>query len=239
MIANFKTASGTIVPAISAEQMRQVDRIAVKETGPNLFQMMENAGRNMAIHIMVMKACDQHSTIVVLAGTGGNGGSGICAARHLANHGFAVFLALTHPDRLGDVALIQQNMYQFSGGQEWPLHELLLPDSIVDVIIGQALDSKPRDRALEFIEWANEQHCPIVSLDIPSGVHATTGDTPGKTIEPAQTITLALPKTGLLPERTGELFLADIGIPQSVYKSIGLHMEQPFSGSYIVPIRPA
>ena len=106
MIANFKTASGTIVPAISAEQMHQVDRIVVEETGPNLYQMTENAGRNMAMHIMEMKACDQHSTIVVLAGTGGNGGGGICAARHLANHGFVVFLALTHTDRLGDVPLI-------------------------------------------------------------------------------------------------------------------------------------
>jgi len=67
-------------------KMREVDRVAMDETGPNLFQMMENAGRNLA-ELAFEKIGEgwRNAKIVVLAGTGGNGGGGICAARHLAN----------------------------------------------------------------------------------------------------------------------------------------------------------
>lgn len=59
-------------------------------------------------------------------------------------------------------------------------------------------------------------------------VHVTTGSAHGESIEPRWTMTLALPKTGLLPERSGELFLADIGIPEETYRRIGLHFTSPF-----------
>jgi len=76
------TASGMEVPAVTAEQMREVDRIAMQETGPNLFQMMENAGRNLAALSMELLGNGwQQASYLVLAGSGGNGGGGICAGR--------------------------------------------------------------------------------------------------------------------------------------------------------------
>ena len=82
----FSTPSGVEVPAVTTDQMREIDRIAMEETGPNLFQMMENAGRNLAeMAIECLGANWRQAKIVVLAGTGGNGGGGITAARHLAN----------------------------------------------------------------------------------------------------------------------------------------------------------
>ena len=92
--------TGVIVPAITTNQMREVDRVAIEELGPNLYQMMENAGRNLALMVMDVLGSDWSSTpITVLAGTGGNGGGGICAARHLANRGADVALVVSEPTR--------------------------------------------------------------------------------------------------------------------------------------------
>ena len=78
--------------------------------------MMENAGRNLAeLAMEVLGAGWREPTIAVLAGTGGNGGGGICAARHLANRGIGVVLCLTDPERLGTVpgfVTLRQNQAQ-------------------------------------------------------------------------------------------------------------------------------
>ena len=93
-VHSFRTATGVTVPAITTEQMREVDRVAIEEVGPNLFQMMETAGRNLALSAIELLGSDWPRTpIVVLAGTGGNGGGGIAAARHLANRGADVAVA--------------------------------------------------------------------------------------------------------------------------------------------------
>lgn len=104
----FFTETGIEVPAVTADQMREIDRIAMEETGPNLFQMMENAGRNLAsLALELLENRWQQSKILVLAGTGGNGGGGICAARHLANRNVDVTLCLTNPERLGQIPQFQ------------------------------------------------------------------------------------------------------------------------------------
>src|SRR6516225_11038317 len=91
----FVTERGIVVPAVDSAQMREVDRIAVEETGPNLYQMMENAGRNLALlAIQLLDEGWERAKVLVLAGSGGNGGGGICAARHLANHNVNVAVCL-------------------------------------------------------------------------------------------------------------------------------------------------
>ena len=91
MINRFLTEAGIEVPAVSASQMHEVDRIAVQETGPTLFQMMENAGRTIAqFSLEVLKWQGQSARVLVLVGSGGNGGGGLCAARHLANRSLNV-----------------------------------------------------------------------------------------------------------------------------------------------------
>src|SRR5260370_12249145 len=80
----FITDKGVAVPTVTAAQMREVDRIAVEETGPNLFQMMENAGRNLAE--LAIELAGVRARVLVLAGPRRNGGGGICAARPLPPH---------------------------------------------------------------------------------------------------------------------------------------------------------
>ncbi|RMG68019.1 MAG: NAD(P)H-hydrate epimerase [Calditrichaeota bacterium] len=239
MIQHFLTDTGIVVPAISAEQMREVDRIAMEETGPNLFQMMENAGRNLALTAMERMGEDwQEARYVVLAGSGGNGGGGICAARHLANRGLEVLLCLTRPEGLSEVTAFQRHIYHNTGGREISVNELpgVRPSIILDAIIGYSLAGAPQGPALAMIRWASAQSVPKIALDVPSGLDATSGRTPGDYLHADVTLTLALPKTGLLPEKTGKLLLADIGIPPGVYKRLGLDYRPPFGPRFRVPL---
>ncbi len=235
----FFTDTGVEVPAVTAEQMREVDRIAGEETGPNLFQMMENAGRNLALLAMAVlgeKWAD--SRIVVLAGSGGNGGGGICAARHLANHGIDVRLCLAEPESLQDIQAFQRHIFRSTPGREIDAASLRAEpvDLILDGLIGYGLRSAPRSPVAELIRWATGTGAPVLALDVPSGLDSTTGHRPGDSIQPRWTMTLALPKTGLLPEHTGRLFLADIGIPLQTYRHLGLSYVNPFAKGFWVPL---
>jgi len=235
----FFTDSGVEVPAVTAEQMREVDRIAGEETGPNLFQMMENAGRNLALlAIAVLGEQWTASRIVVLAGSGGNGGGGICAARHLANRGIDVRLCLAEPDHLEEVPAFQRKVFRSTSGREVAAASLSAEpvDLILDALIGYGIRSATKRPVAELIRWSNGTGVPILALDVPSGLDATTGHRPGDCIQPHWTMTLALPKTGLLPERTGQLFLADIGIPEQTYRRLGLSYVNPFAKGFWVQL---
>src|SRR5262249_25880996 len=114
----FHTEDGTSVPAVTADQMREIDRIAIEETGPNLFQMMENAGRSLAtLSIDLLGSGWRRARIVVLAGSGGNGGGGICAGRHLANRAANVTLILADAATLGEVPRWQKRIYENAGAR--------------------------------------------------------------------------------------------------------------------------
>lgn len=233
----FSTPSGVEVPAVTTDQMREIDRIAMEETGPNLFQMMENAGRNLAeMAIECLGANWRQARIVVLAGSGGNGGGGIVSARHLANHGAHVGLCLARPDKLGEVPAWQRKVFQSTSGAEVAPRDLD-KDSvhiILDALVGYGLESQPSGVVGDLIAWANSTGAPILSLDVPSGMNSTTGETPGLSIQAVWTMTLALPKTGLVTGKVGQLTLADIGIPSGTYRQLGLPYVCPFRGRYRV-----
>ncbi|MBI1956758.1 MAG: NAD(P)H-hydrate epimerase [Acidobacteria bacterium] len=239
-IARFVAETGIEVPAVTASEMREVDAIAMQETGPNLYQMMENAGRNLAMLAIELLGSEwERATIAVLAGGGGNGGGGICAARHLANRGMNVKLCLAEPGQLADVAAFQRKIFHATSGEE--INAANLPgrvDLILDALIGYGLKSAPCGPVAGLIRWANRTGAPVLSLDVPSGLDATTGIAPGECIRARWTLTLALPKTGLLPEKTGEMFLADIGIPEGTYRKLGLNYISPFSNRSWVRLVP-
>jgi len=104
---------------------------------------------------------------------------------------------------------------------------------VVDALIGYGLRGAPRGRAAELIDLCNLRAARVLSLDVPSGLNATTGETLGTAIRPERTLTLALPKIGL-QRVPGELYLADIGIPPEVFQRLGLSFEPPFGGRYWV-----
>jgi len=200
--------------------MREIDRVMIEDLHIDLLQMMENAGRNLA-ELAIREFSP--SSVVVLAGPGGNGGGGLVAARHLFNRGVRVQVVLSHPeDRLAPVPTHQLDILR---RMDVPImDEPSSADLIVDALIGYSLRGDPRARTAEFIEWANRQRAPVVALDTPSGLNVTSGKAGTPSIRAAATLTLALPKVGLLkaPEYVGRLYLADISVPALVYQHLGI-----------------
>lgn len=227
----FRTQDGATVPAVTAEQMREVDRIAVEEFGLGILQMMENAGRNLAQNAMDMLN-GAREEVTVLAGSGGNGGGGLCCARHLHNRGFQVWVVLSNEaTELSGAAGNQLHILRATGLE--PVEPARAEDVIrrsklvVDALIGYSLRGAPRGRVAELIDPGNQHAARVLSLDLPSGLNATTGEAPGTLMHPERTLTLALPKIGL-HDVSGELYLADIGNPPEVYEQLGISFEPPF-----------
>ncbi|NND02976.1 MAG: NAD(P)H-hydrate epimerase, partial [Acidimicrobiia bacterium] len=234
----FSDDRGRHVPAVDASEMKEVDRVAISDTGPNLFQMMENAGRNLAelvIETFPSDWAERH--IVVLAGTGGNGGGGVTAGRHLTNHGGRVTVVVTDEARMGNVAKQQLAIYRAAGGAV-ALKPPSEPGLVIDAVIGYSLSGAPRGRALELIAYTYAHATPVLSLDVPSGLNATTEETPGSVVQANATMTLALPKIGLCSSLAGDIVLADIGIPALTYRKIGRPAAAAvFDGRYRVPLQ--
>ena len=232
----FVTSSGTRVPAVTAETMREVDRIAVEDVGLELLQMMENAGRTLAHRV----AATGEEPVVVVAGNGGNGGGGLACARHLHNHDVRVAVVLDRdPDALTGAAAQQYRILDVTDvSVTTGVEELATFDRIgrlVDALIGYGLDGALRDPARSLVEEMNRQAARIVSLDVPSGTDATTGEMLGVTARPETTVTLALPKTGL-GTYPGALILADIGIPRVVYNRLDIEYEDPFGQEWWIEL---
>ena len=232
----FQTAGGLIVPAVAADQLREVDRIAVEDFGLGILQMMENAGRNLAQNTIDMLG-GEPGPVTILAGGGGNGGGGLCCARHLHNRGYEVHLVLDRDaGAMRGAAGTQLQILQATGlgvtrpdmavGADGAGDAINRARVVVDALIGYSLRGAPRGRAAELI-LASNRHERVLSLDVPSGLDSTTGEAPGAVVRPGRTLTLALPKTGL-GEIPGDLYLADIGIPPEVYDRLGLSYRSPF-----------
>lgn len=108
---------------------------------------------------------------------------------------------------------------------------------MVDAVLGYSLRGAPRGAAGELVAWMSSGTVPVISLDVPSGVDATTGLAAGAFVRASATLTLALPKTGLDVEAVGQLWLADLGIPREVYRRVGV-LPPPglFTSGYVVQL---
>jgi NAD(P)H-hydrate epimerase len=218
------------VPALTADQMREVDRSMVEDLHIELIQMMENAGRNLAE--LAIRRFDP-ATVTVLAGPGGNGCGGLVAARHLINRGRAVSVTLSSPYSLTAVPAHQADILRQMGAV---IAEDPAPaDLILDALIGYSLRGNPTGRSATLIEWANEPPAPVLALDTPSGLDVTTGVAATPHILATATLTLALPKAGLLEApAVGELYLCDISVPEVVYQRLGVTSPLLFRDDVIV-----
>jgi NAD(P)H-hydrate epimerase len=207
----------------------------------SILQMMENAGRSLANFIIKQLKDLDMSKVLIFAGSGGNGGGGICAVRHLLNHGIdASYIISQYPDSLLGAAKTQYLILKNSGSS--PIMKENLPqaisesDMIIDALIGYSLKGDPKGISKVFIDMINRSGKHVISLDIPSGIDASTGDEKNPFVRADETLTLALPKTGLKNLNTGDLYLADIGIPNSVYSKLDIEFENFFGEEYIIPI---
>ncbi len=227
-------------PALTTAQMVEVDRLMIEEYNILLIQMMENAGRNLAeVARRMLDAQLADRRIVVLCGAGNNGGGGMAAARHLHNRGAEVRVKfIGDPARLQHVPAHQWRILQAMGLANNDDPDLARADLIVDALIGYGFTGDPRGLAAEWIVRANRANRVILSLDTPSGLNTTTGAPGNPCICASATLTLALPKTGLLQENArpfvGDLYLADIGVPPELYRRIGVDVGPLFANDTII-----
>ena len=230
--AMWQATDGSDMPYLTADQMVEVDRAMVRDYRIGLIQMMENAGRNLA-HLARMRFLGgdpRGMRTVILAGTGANGGGALVCARRLHNWGAQIRVFVTadesrfapKPGHQLDILRRMRVSIQRVAG----LDDLEGADLVVDGIIGYSLEGAPHGAAAALIDWAIMQEAPILSLDVPSGVDATTGAVFDPAIRATATMTVALPKEGLraagVGEYVGELYLADISVPPELYAGPGL-----------------
>lgn len=227
----IRKSQGTSIPFVTSEQVKELDRAMIEDYGVQLVQMMENAGYKLArlAKTRFIGPDIRGKSVIILAGAGGNGGGALAGARHLHNWGANVKAVIAKaPGEFSPAAALQLDILSRIG---IPILDAPPPDGdmidlIVDGLIGYSLDGILRDNISFLIRWANAQSAPILSLDIPSGVDANSGALQNDTIQAAATMALALPKAGVrharCRKRCGELYLADIGVPPSLYEEFGL-----------------
>lgn len=233
------------IPTVTTEQMREVDRLMIEKYGIQLIQMMENAGLNLAKLVRrFLKNSVVGKHLLIASGKGGNGGGGLVAARHLYNWGTKVTVLIEAEDLLKKIPKIQWKTLKtlpLKNKTEEAALQLLSSikvDLVIDALIGYGLESNPRGWSAKMIKQINMLDIPIVALDVPSGLDATTGDIYEPCIRASATLMLALPKTGLIKSEVksvvGSLFLADISVPDVLYKELGLEIPLLFAQNSII-----
>ena len=206
------------LPTLTSSQVKELDRLASERFGVSVDALMEAAG------IAVARFCDRPA--VVICGIGNNGGDGLVCARRLHEAGNLTSVCCVDRSRLRGPAANALKALEAAGVEV--LSELRLADAslVVDAIFGVGISRPPQGRFGEWIEAINSSGKRVVAVDVPSGLDADTGVAYAPCVRADVTITLGLPKQGLLiadgPRVAGEVWVADIGIPEQAYESLGI-----------------
>jgi len=212
---------------VTAQQMADIDRYTIETLGVPGMVLMENAGVCVVREICALIGDVRDRRILVLCGKGNNGGDGFVVARYLRDMGACVSVVLLGERRLlkGD-AKHNSDIYEKLGGT---VHEIKaaaeLPDTsafdlIVDALLGTGVQGQLKTPLSDVVRYANAASCPVVAVDLPTGINADTGEVYGECIQATVTVTMAHIKRGLLfypgRSRAGKVVTAEIGIPRSV-----------------------
>jgi len=220
---------------VTASAMQRFDQLAIDRYRVPGIVLMENAGRAFADQVEATFGSVSQKEVVILCGKGNNGGDGFVIARHLANrraHVTVIALAKTSEIK-GDARTNLDAVLRMARDQEGSLTfkqvssakgfpRLRKPDLIIDAIFGTGFSGAVRGIAEKAIRWVNGQTCHVVSVDIPSGVDATTGVVQNLAVKADLTVTMGLAKIGQFVgqgrEHCGNVVVADISIPRLLFR---------------------
>lgn len=239
-----------MIPVLSRDQIRALDRHAMEACGVSGLVLMENAGRGAA-EIIETRARARPGPIVVVCGAGNNGGDGFVVARRLAARGFPVrvFFAGSTEGLPGDAGANRDAWIRVGGTVENALDDgagltVALKEAaiVVDALLGTGLSRPVSGRLQAIILEINRAPGLRVALDIPSGLDANTGQPLGLAVLAHETITFAHYKLGLLTsqgaDHAGRVTVADIGVPGALSAAVGesaLVLEPRDVGGWIAP----
>lgn len=241
---------------VTAAEMRQIDQDTIEGIGIPGIVLMETAGS------AIVRVIEQHyptcQRIGIFAGKGNNGGDGIVIARQLAHIGRDVRLFLVSPPDsfTGEAQInlqiarnlglrIEEILTGMAVESDPFLNHIASCELLVDAIFGTGLRGTVRDPIATVIDAINRLPIPILSVDLPSGLDADTGHPLGTCVRADRTVTIGLPKRGLLmhpgAELAGKLEVLDIGFPEQVVdaQNIKVNWTTAAQVSQWMPPRPS
>jgi len=225
---------------LTSTQMKEIDRVTIEEMGISGPTLMENAGLKIFQNIQKRFRELNKEKIVIVAGKGNNGGDGFVVARHFFNHGTdpEVLLLASKNEVKGDAALnlkiadeIGIKIHEICSPKDLNLQKgkILKATLLIDAIFGTGLTKPAEGFYVKVIELINKSKAYTIAVDIPSGLSSDTFQIIGPCVKADLTVTLAAPKIShVFPpaeEYVGELEVADISIPSSLFDKDDLKLE--------------
>lgn len=221
------------LPVVTAAVMQSVDQKAIKDLRISASFLMEKAGQAVAAELEKFAVETPgrpmgELRVAIVCGRGNNGGDGLVVARALKPKAASVRVAImaAKPERAYSIEVHENLSKARAAGvepvtlesiQDLPAGFLEEADLVVDGLLGTGSSGKPSGLMKELIQAVNRAKKPVVAIDIPSGIHPDTGHHGGVFVTAALTVTLGLPKRGLLAthaqKNVGRLVVADIGLP--------------------------
>lgn len=215
---------------VTAEEMYELDKLAMKEGGIDGRILIENAGS--AIYEKLVNRVSKKDKIAVVVGGGNNGGDGFVIARYLKENGFTVHvLQLVADERIKGDALFHKELYMRAGNAVTYISSrdqfkayLAEADVLVDAILGIGMNGEIREPIRTYIELINNSNLLTLSIDIPSGLPSNEGMHLDKVVRADITYTVEAWKQAFLCESfakyCGVIETVDIGIPKAAYTSV-------------------
>ncbi|MGK7924657.1 MAG: NAD(P)H-hydrate epimerase, partial [Spirulina sp.] len=208
---------------VTAEQMRQIEG-RIFAAGMPVAALMEKVADSIAREIMSLYPRSTLDRVGILVGPGHNGGDALVVARELFLQGYDVSLYAP----FDKVKELTANHAKYAASLGIPRHSQIesLADRqlLVDGLFGFGLTRELSGDMAQGVNWVNESRKPVISIDLPSGIHTDTGDVLGTAIRATHTFCLGLWKLAFFQDRALEYFgrasLIEFGIPVADVKAI-------------------
>ncbi len=223
---------------VTAQEMREIDRLTSERYGVPSLTLMERAGEGIAQAILERFEEAVRAGVLIVAGKGNNGGDGFVVARLLKEKKVSCEVVLLAPESelSGDAAVnmrayIEQRGKVFSVGNnlEALAQRMHGKGLLVDAILGTGMKDEVKGLYAEAIELMNASGLPIAAVDTPSGLHSDTGFPLGAAVQAEMTVSLGCPKLGqvIYPglNYVGDLVIADIGLEPRAIQAVAPRTE--------------
>lgn len=225
---------------ITAAQMGEIDRLATAHYGLPSVVLMENAGAAVARAAEELLVGIKEPRLCIFSGLGNNGGDGFVVARHLVNSGAKIkmFLlgqkSLLKGDSLTYATVLEQmgvEIVELANERDYDKARVAaaFSDCLIDALVGTGFRGEVKADLALVIDLMNKSRKKIVAVDIPSGVHADTGQIQGAAVKASVTVTFGLPKPGLLlypgAAHVGKLIIDSIGLPEPLLRTAPVYQQ--------------